>query len=298
MELCVTGASGLIGSAVCTRLIAQGHRIRRLSHRRGAPNAYYWEPATGELDRQAIVGVDAVVHLAGENIASGRWTQQKKDRIRRSRVEGTGLLCRQLAELENPPRVLIAASAIGYYGSRGDELLTEESEPGRDFLAEVCRQWEAETRTAQDKGIRVVNLRTGVVLATEGGALAKMLPVMRMGLGGRVGDGKQWWSWIARQELANIVLRAVEDPRLEGPVNAVAPEPVRNAEFTRTLAHVLGRPAVVPLPTLAARALVGEMADALLLSSARVVPQRLQSIDYDFHWGTLEPALRAILEGE
>jgi uncharacterized protein (TIGR01777 family) len=239
-----------------------------------------------------------VVHLAGESIASGRWSAEKKKAIRESRVKGTALLSDALARLSRPPSVFLSASAIGYYGNRGDELLTEKSAAGNDFLSSVCREWEAATRAAAEKGIRTVLTRFGIILDAKEGALGKMLPPFRMGVGGRVGDGKQWMSWIALDDVVNGLKFLIQDESIQGPVNFVAPEPVRNAEFTKTLGRVLSRPTIFPIPAFGVRLAFGEMADALLLSSQRVEPSVLEDKGYQFRWPTLEPALRHLLAAD
>ncbi len=290
----VTGATGLVGSALCSRLADSGHGILQLVRRQNVDTLQqlFWDPQDGFITPQRMNGVEAVVHLAGESIASGRWTDDKKQRIRRSRVDGTRTLSTALARLEQPPRVLVCASAIGYYGDRGDELLDESSAPGTGFLADVCREWEGASAPAMDAGIRVVHLRLGVVLSRSGGALQKMLMPFKLGAGGRIGAGRQYWSWIHLDDVVGAIVHAVTHHELSGPVNAVGPRPVTNAEFTRTLGRVLHRPAVIPLPAVAARIALGEMADELLLSSARVVPRMLQQSGYVFAFADLETALR------
>jgi len=240
-------------------------------------------------------GVDAVVHLAGANIAAGRWTPARKAEIRRSRVEGTRSLCEALSRLAHPPTVLVSASAVGYYGNRGTETLTEESPAGTGFLADVCRAWEAAAQPVSQAGIRVVNLRFGMILSPLGGALAKMLLPFKLGAGGRIGSGEQFMSWIALDDAIGAIQYALGEESVRGPVNAVAPAPVSNTDFTRTLARVLRRPALFPLPAFAARLLFGEMADALLLGGARVMPARLQAAGYGFRFPELEGALRHLL---
>jgi len=293
----VTGSSGLVGSALLPELAARGHRAIRLL-RPGPPAAgepaVAWDPAAGTIDARALEGVDAVVHLAGEGVA-GRWSAAKKARIRDSRVRSTALLAGTLARLARPPRVLVCASAIGWYGDRGDEVLTEASPAGTGFLAEVCREWEAAAGAAALAAIRVVHLRIGMALSRRGGALAALLPVFRLSLGGPVGRGAQWMSWIALDDLVGAIVHALGADTLAGPVNAVAPHPVTNREFTRTLGRVLRRPAFLPFPAPAARLLLGEMADALLLASARVLPLRLTASGYAFEHPELRGALRAEL---
>ena len=298
MNILVSGSSGLVGSALVAALTPGRHRLKRLirSPVRDAESEVHWDPAGGVLAPTALEGLDAVVNLAGENIASGRWTAEKKARIRDSRVNGTELLCRTLARLDRPPATLISASAVGYYGDRGDELLTEESPPGSGFLSDVCQEWEAATAPPAEKGIRVVLLRIGVVLTPRGGALAKMLPAFRMGLGGRIGNGRQYLSWITLDDLLGVIQYALNNEEISGPLNAVAPAPVTNHEFTKTLGRVLSRPTIFPLPAFASRLAMGEMADALLLASTRVQPARLQQAGYPFQHRSLDPALRHLLD--
>lgn len=292
----VSGTGGLVGSALCAGLREAGHAVRRLV--RGRPRAddeFGWDPATGEIDPAAFAGAAAVVHLAGESIAAGRWSAARKERIRHSRVAGTTGIAAALAALPPPAPALVAASAIGFYGDRGDEALDESSPAGNGFLAEVCRAWEAATEPAERAGVRVVRVRIGVVLAAAGGALPRMLPPFRLGLGGRIGDGRQYMSWIALDDLVAVLRRAALDASLAGAVNAVAPGAVRNAEFARVLARVLRRPAWLPLPAPLVRLLLGEMGRELLLAGARVLPQRLAAAGFDFRHPALEPALRSIL---
>ena len=304
MHVLVTGASGLIGGALLPYLMAGGHTVARVARPGGRTvrmpgfplDTVTWDP-TGNTPPTAgsLEGFDAVVHLAGESIASGRWSEARKQRIRDSRVRGTKALAAELSKLSRPPRVLVAASAIGFYGDRGDENLIETSPRGQCFLAEVCEEWEAATAAARSSGIRTVNLRTGVVTSPLGGALAKMLPPFRMGAGGVVGDGRQWMSWITLDDLLDVILHAIADASLSGPVNAVAPHPVMNEEWTKTLGRVLGRPTLVPMPAFAARAAFGEMADELLLSSTRVIPEKLLAARHTYRYLELEPALRGML---
>ena len=296
MRILVTGASGLIGSALVSLLGAGGHRVTRLTRAQPRPGQaeVHWDPAAGTLDPMVLQGLDAAVHLAGESIAQ-KWTPERKVEILKSRARGTRLLSESFARLTQPPRVFVCASAIGYYGNRGDEILTEESASGSGFLAEVCREWEAACEPAARKGIRVVNLRLGVVLSPTGGVLGRMLFPFRLGLGGRVGSGKQYMSWIAIDDLVGVILHALACDKLIGPVNAVAPNPVTNLEFTKTLGRVLRRPTVFSVPSWAARLAWGEMADDLLLASARVEPARLAASGYVFHYPELEGALRHVL---
>ena len=300
MKVLVTGSTGLVGSALVRDLAGEGHIVARLVRppSKAEEGDVRWDPKTGTVDREGLEYLDAVVHLAGESIAEGRWNAQKKARIRDSRVVGTRMLCESLARLESPPKAVVAASAVGYYGDRGNEVLREESPSGSGFLAQVCREWEEATGPAARKGIRVVNLRIGMVLSASGGALAKMLPAFRAGAGGRIGSGRQYVSWIALPDLVGAVRHALDTESLEGPVNAVAPEPVTNREFTDTLARVLSRPAIIPLPAFAARLAFGEMADELLLASARVLPAKLLSAGYRFLHPGLEGTLRRLLGKE
>jgi hypothetical protein len=297
MNILVTGSSGLVGAALVPFLTTSGHQVTRLVRSKPRPGAAEvpWDPAHHSIAVPGLEGLDAVVHLAGENIASGRWTAAKKARIRDSRVQGTRLLCEALAQLARPPKVLVSASAIGYYGNRGDHILQETSRAGTDFLAQVCREWEAATAPAMHCGMRVVNLRLGVVLSPAGGALAKMLVPFKLGVGGVIGSGAQYMSWIALDDTIGAIDHALHTEALSGPVNAVAPHPVTNRVFTKTLGRVLVRPTLVPLPAFAARLAFGEMADALLLASARVVPTQLQESGYDFRHAELEGALRHLL---
>lgn len=297
MRVAVSGSTGLVGSEVVSSLSAAGHDVVRLVRRVPSPgeNAVRWDPEKGEIDAAGLEGRDAVVHLAGENIASGRWNAARKAAIRDSRVNGTRLLCDALAALARPPKTIVCASAIGYYGDRGADVLTEESPPGAGFLSEVCREWEGAAGAAAAKGIRVVALRIGVVLTPKGGALSRMLPPFRAGLGGVIGDGRQYVGWVALDDLAGIVLHVLGDDRLRGPVNAVAPVAATNRELTAALGKVLSRPTLLPIPAFALRLAMGEMADALLLSSARVVPKRLLDTGYAFRSPELEPTLRRLL---
>lgn len=296
MKILITGASGLIGSKLVPFLTSSGNEVVRLVRSRQAgAGTVFWDPARGEIDSRALEGVDAVVHLAGESIASGRWNATRKARIRSSRVDGTRLLADAIAHSERKPKVLVSGSAIGFYGNRGEEALNEESASGNDFLAEVCREWEAKTRAASDAGVRVALLRTGIVLSPEGGALGKMLLPFKLGVGGQIGDGRQYMSWIAIDDILGAIHHALVNEHVRGPLNGVAPNPVTNHTFTKTLGRVLSRPTLLPMPAFAARLALGEMADALLLGSQRVSPGRLLATGYNFRFTELEPALRHVL---
>jgi len=289
MKIVVTGSTGLVGSALIPLLESAGHEVVRLKR------PAQWDPETGVADPSAFGGVDAVVHLAGENIAGGRWTAARKERILNSRVKGTKLIAETLGNLPKPPQVLVSASAIGYYGDRGSELLREQSPPGTGFLPDVCRQWEAATDAATRKGIRVVHLRTGIVLSGKGGALRKMLLPFKLGVGGKIGSGEQYWSWISIDDHCAAILHCIQASSLHGPVNSVSPSPVTNLEFTKALGRVLGRPVIFPLPAFAARLVLGEMSDPLLLASARIEPSKLMASRFIFRHKDPEPALRYVL---
>jgi uncharacterized protein (TIGR01777 family) len=296
MKVLLSGSHGLVGKALITRLEANRHEICRLvRHAPSSESEIEWSPDRYSIAISRLEGFDAVIHLAGESIAEGRWTDEKKQRIRESRVKGTKLLSDALANLSRPPKTLIAASAIGFYGNRGDEILRETSAPGEGFLPEVCIAWEKATELAMQKGIRVVNTRFGIILSKEGGALAKMLPPFRMGIGGRIGSGRQWMSWIALNDVVEGLNYVLTNESLSGPVNFVAPKPVTNAEFTKTLGRVLSRPTFFPVPAFAARLALGEMADALLLSSQRVEPARLNDANYTFRFSELREALSHLM---
>lgn len=296
MKILVTGGTGLVGSDLCPMLTTGGHEVYRLT--RSSPteaNDIQWNPDTGDLPRAQLEGLDAVVHLAGENIAAHRWNARVKDRLRTSRVEGTRFLCETLTQLQRPPKALICASAIGYYGDRGADMLNEAASPGEGFLSDLCRDWEAACDSARAKGMRVVNLRIGFVLTPKGGGLAKMLTPFKLGGGGVMGSGRQYWSWIALDDVVGAIHHCLMNDRISGPVNLTAPSPVTNAEFTKTLGNVLNRPTIFPMPAVAARLALGEMADGLLLASARVTPNRLCESGYEFRHPTLEGALRHLL---
>ena len=288
MKVLMTGASGLIGSALTNALEAEDCFVTGLV--RGSA----WNPEQGTVDGARLEGFDAIVHLAGESIAGGRWSPARKERIRESRVKGTTALAGAIANLKSPPKVFLSGSAIGFYGSRGAEVLTEESAGGSGFLAEVCQAWEAAAAAASAKGVRVVNMRTGIVLSTRGGALAKMLLPFRMGVGGKVGSGDQYMSWITLKDLCRVAMFALRTESVRGPVNAVAGS-LTNAEFTKALGRAVHRPTIFPLPAFAARLAFGEMADALLLGSQRVVPTSLQQVGFVFEHAELLPALQRIL---
>ncbi len=294
MNIAITGSRGLLGSALTLFLTGRGHRVIGLV-RATAGTQGNWNPSQGLIDPERLGTVHAVVHLAGENIAAGRWTSTRKAAIRTSRVDATRALAESLARLRPRPAVLVSASAVGFYGHRRAELLTEDSAKGAGFLADVCEDWEAATGPAAQAGMRVVQLRFGMVLSAAGGALAKMLMPFRLGVGGRIGSGKQFMSWISIEDAVGAIHHALSDQALRGPVNVVAPEPVSNAEFTRTLARALRRPALVPLPAFAARLAFGEMADALLLSSTRVMPARLQAHGFAFQFPALAGALEHLV---
>lgn len=297
MRVLISGASGLLGTALTGALRRAGYTVNRLVRPGGsaAPGDVGWNPKSGRVELAGLEGVDAVVHLAGASIAEGRWTKARKQVLRESRVDATQNLVNALLELKRPPKVLVGASAVGYYGDRSDEQLTETSAPGNDFLAQLARDWETEVVRATKNGIRTVQLRFGVILAARGGALPRMLLPFKMGVGGRLGSGQQWMSWLTLQEATGIVKFALENAELAGAVNAVAPNPVRNIEFTKTLGRVLRRPTLFPAPAFALKLALGEMADALLLSSQRVIPARLSELKYNFVHAELEAALRAVL---
>jgi uncharacterized protein (TIGR01777 family) len=298
MKVLVSGASGFVGEALLSALRDADHGVLRLVRReRGDGACVPWDPARGQLDPALLTGIEAAVNLSGENIATGRWTSEKKRRILESRVASTRVLSETLARLDPLPRVLVSASAIGFYGDRGGELLDEDSAPGTGFLAEVCQQWEAATEPARAAGIRVVLLRIGAVLDPAGGALAKMVFPFKMGLGGVVGDGGQYMSWITRADLVGAILHALNTEALHGPVNAMSPQPVTNREFTRALASALHRPALLPMPAFGVKLAFGEMGENLMLASTRAVPRRLEESGFVFQHPEICAALRALLAG-
>ena len=295
LNILVTGASGLVGSAVSTALESAGHRILPL--RRLLGPAPTWNPAEGTIDLGPKPSFDAVIHLAGENVGA-RWTAARRRRIRESRVQGTRLLCDALSRFDPLPRVLLCASAIGYYGDRGEEWVDETSPPGSGFLAGVCRDWESATAVAESAGIRVIQLRFGIILAGHGGALSKMLPAFRLGLGGRLGDGRQYWSWIVMSDVVRAVEHALNTPALRGPVNVTAPNPATNREFTAALGRVLGRPAFLSIPGCAVKLLFGWMGREALLAGVRVRPAKLLAGGFQFQFPDLDSALRSALGGD
>ncbi len=297
MRIVVTGATGLVGTQLVAALEQSGSQVIRAVRRpvKDESRELSWDPEAGTIDAARFEGIDAVVHLAGENIAGGRWSESFKRKIRDSRVRGTRLISEAIAKASNGPRTFVCASAIGYYGSRGDETLTEASPPGDDFLAHVSQEWEAACQPARDAGVRVVNTRIGVILSTEGGALKKMLTPFKLGLGGKVGDGRQYMSWVALDDVVGAIQFAIVTPQTSGPMNLVAPRAVTNLEFTKTLGRVLARPTIFAMPAFAARLAFGEMADALLLASTRVEPARLKATGYQFKHPQLENGLRHAL---
>lgn len=293
-HILVSGASGLIGSDLAAFLTTGGHRVTPLSRSDHSADTVRWSPSDGKIEADKLYQFDAVVHLAGESII-GRWNEAKKQRIRESRVQGTRLLCETLARLPDGPKTLVCASATGIYGNRGDEILTEESSRGEGFLADVCEEWEAACEPARLAGIRVVNVRIGLVLTPKGGLLGTLLPLFKSGLGGRVGHGRQWMSWIAIDDLIDIFHAGIMDETLRGSVNAVSPNPVTNNEFTKTLGNVLHRPTFLPVPRFGVKAVLGESADELALASARVIPAKLKQRGHSFRFEDLDPALRFLL---
>lgn len=293
----VAGSSGLIGTALVRALEAEGTRVVRLL-RPGSPpadDAAMWDPGAGTIDAAALEGADAVVNLAGVNVGDHRWTAAHKAAVLSSRITSTTLLAETMANLSRPPAVLVSASACDFYGDRGEETLHEGSGPGAGFLADMCRQWEGATQPAEASGVRVAHIRSGIVLSPEGGALGKMLLPFKLGLGGRIGTGKQWWSWISIHDEVAAILHIIGSSKLSGAVNLTAPNPVRNEEFAATLARVLSRPALLPVPRFVLRAALGEFADEALLGSKRIVPRRLEESGFQFRWPELEPALRELV---
>jgi len=297
LKIAITGASGLIGSALCTSLSTAGHTVLRVS-RSAKTGDIVWEPAHGQIDSQKLEGLDCVVHLAGHNIAARRWSSAEKQKISASRIDGTTLLCSTLAKLKSPPHTLISASAIGIYGDRGDEELNESSTLGEGFLADVCKQWEAATEPARLAGIRVVIPRFGVVLSPNGGALKKMLIPFRLGLGGRIGSGSQYISWIAIEDVVGALFHLLLQMEISGVLNFTAPGPVTNLEFTRALGAALRRPTILPVPASILRLVLGELADATLLASTRAMPDVLRNRGYKFKFSRLDTALQTTIGKE
>lgn len=292
MKVLISGSSGMVGSALVEALLDKGYQpIRLVRGEASTDHEVSWDPLTGKIDLQKLEGIDAVVNLAGENISTGRWSPQKKKRIWDSRVLGTQNLVRALLSLESPPTTLINASAIGFYGDTGAKAVDESGKFGKGFLASVCKDWEEATSEAEQKGVRVVKLRIGMVVAPSGGALKKMLTPFKLGLGGKVGDGNQYMSWISIDDLVAMIIDTLEKQDMSGVINAVAPNPLTNIEFTKALGKALGRPTIFPLPAFVARAIMGEMADELLLVSSRVVPKVMLDSGFSFKHPTIESAL-------
>jgi uncharacterized protein (TIGR01777 family) len=292
MKVLITGATGLIGIALQKSLREKGHDLLLASRKEPKDSNYIqWDANTGFVEPQRLEGLDAVIHLAGENISGLRWTDEKKKVIRDSRVLGTRSVVDAISQLKRKPKVFVASSAIGFYGDRGDEEMTETSSPGKTFLAEVCREWEVESRRAEDSGIRTVLLRTGIVLSKDGGALGTMLTPFKFGLGGVVGNGKQWMSWISLDDQIAVINYVLENENMRGAVNSVSPHPVTNEEFTTVMGEVLYRPTFIPVPEFAVHLAFGEMGDALLLDSIKVVPKRLEEAGFEFKFPILKKAL-------
>ena len=292
MKVAIAGASGLVGSALIPRLENESIEVTRLVRESPKPGEIEWHPNQDTIKPDRLKGFDAIINLAGENIAEGRWTDEKKRKIHDSRVYGTHLLSEAMAKVDPKPQVFLCASATGIYGDRGDEILSEQSESGGGFLAGVCREWEQATEPASKAGVRVVNLRFGPILAAEGGMMAKMLTPFKMGMGGKIGSGKQYISWVAIDDVVNAMKLALKDESTRGPLNIVAPNPVTNEVLTKTLGHVLNRPTALAMPAFAARLAFGEMADEMLLVSQRVVPKKLTEARFEFRYPNLESALK------
>jgi uncharacterized protein (TIGR01777 family) len=292
MKVLIAGASGLVGSALIPALETEGATVNRLVRTSAGAGEIEWHPNNDQIDAAALEGFEAMINLAGENIAAGRWTDEQKRKIHDSRVNGTHLLSEAIAKLQQKPKVFLCASATGIYGDRGDETLDEQSDSGGGFLAGVCREWEQATTPAVEAGVRTVNLRFGPILAREGGMLAKLLTPFKMGMGGRVGSGKQYISWVAIDDVVGAVKLALKDESIRGALNVVSPHPVTNEEFTKTLGHVLSRPTALAMPAFAVRLAFGEMADEMLLTSQRAIPKRLNDAGYEFEFPELEGALK------
>jgi uncharacterized protein len=296
MKVAVSGSHGLVGTALCSSLSKNGHTVYRIARSGGSDsNSIVWNIDAGTIDTDKLNGMDAVVHLAGENIAAGRWTPEQKKKIKDSRIKSTRLLADAICKLPAKPQVVVSGSAIGFYGNRGDEQLNESSNPGFGFLAEVTREWEDAIAPVKAAGVRVVNLRTGVILSPKAGALNKMLPIFKLGGGGIVGDGKQYMSWVSLEDEVKAIEFMLTNTNIEGPVNVVAPNPVTNSQFTSILGHLIHRPTLFPLPGFAAKIILGEMADELLLSSQRCQPTKLLNSGYQFTYPKLDDALSAAL---
>lgn len=295
MRVAVTGSSGLIGSALVARLRDEGHDVVRIV-RSGGADGVRWDPEGGTIDAAGLAGVDGVVHLAGEGLGEKRWTDEQKRRIRESRTKGTALLATTLAQLDPKPSVLVSGSGVGYYGLRGDELLTEQSSNGRGFLAELCRDWEAAARPAVDAGIRTVFLRTGIVLAAEGGALGRLLPLVKLGLGGKLGRGDQWWSWISLEDEVRMIIHALTTPSVVGPMNAVAPNAVTNLDLVKEAGGLAGRPTVFAVPKFALGLVMGaELTEEMILASQRALPIVAEETGFTFTHPDVRSALRTIV---
>lgn len=299
MNVLIAGGTGFVGTALARLLLQQGHKVALLSRRPSAPRAlppvYHWDPQRDELDPNALAGVEGIVNLAGENLADGRWTAERKRRLVSSRVDATAFLIERASGVSPAARVFVSGSAIGIYGNRGDEVLSEESAPGTGFLADLCRAWEAAALRARDAGMRVVTARFGIILDAAGGALQKLRPIFSLGLGGPLGSGRQWWSWVALPDVLQAVETALTQDGIQGPVNVVAPAPVRNRDFARALGRALQRPALLPAPAPLLRLVMGEAADEALLSSACVTPTKLLSSGYRFAFEDLDRALASVL---
>lgn len=295
MKIAIAGASGLVGSALIPHLESEGAEIIRLVRNSARTNEIEWHPNQDEIDPEKLNGFDAIVNLAGENVSEGRWTEEKKRRIHDSRVHGTHLLSEAIVRAPHKPQVFLCASATGIYGDRDNETLDEQSESGGGFLAGVCREWEKATEPASKAGVRVVNLRFGPILSRQGGMMEKMLTPFKVGLGGKIGSGKQFISWVAIDDAIGAMLLALKDNSVRGPLNIVSPNPVTNEEFTRRLGEALSRPTVMAMPAFAARLAFGEMADEMLLTSQRVVPKKLGAAGFQFRFSKLEQALRSYI---
>ena len=296
MRIAISGATGLVGTALSKKLAEDGHKIIPMVRKSSSAEEIFWNASSGKIEAKMLDGVDAVVHLAGESIATGRWNVAKKQRIRESRSKGTELIADTLAQLDNKPKVFVCASAIGFYGDSRTEAMDETAGHGDGFLSEVCQDWEAACKPAVSAGIRTVNARFGIILSPKGGALKEMLTPFKMGAGGVLGSGKQVLSWVSLDDTVGALVHAIENESVSGPLNITAPNANTNAEFTKTLGHVLGRPTIFPMPAFAARLLFGEKADALLLTGCRVVPTKLEETGYKFQHEHLEPALRHLLK--